>query len=72
MKPISPKVEFAAVENKILEKWQSEKTFQKTLDASRKSGKIFSFYDGPPFANGLPHYGHLLANIIKDLSLIHI
>ncbi len=67
MKPVGPKVEFPQMESRLLEKWQQEKIFQQTLDESRKTGKVFSFYDGPPFANGLPHYGHLLANIIKDI-----
>ncbi len=53
-------------ENKILEFWEKNKIFEKTL---REDGNkpIFTFYDGPPFATGLPHYGHLLASIIKDV-----
>ena len=52
-------------EKKILDKWDSEKTFEKSLEKT-KDGKEYVFYDGPPFATGLPHYGHILASVIKD------
>ncbi len=55
----------AEIEEQLLETWEKEKTFEKSLD-NRKSGKLFSFYDGPPFANGVPHYGHLVQTTIKD------
>lgn len=55
----------AEVEEQILKTWAKEKTFEKSLD-SRKKGKLFNFYDGPPFANGVPHYGHLVQTTIKD------
>lgn len=55
----------AELEEKTVEKWQKNKTFQKSLD-NRKSSKHFEFYDGPPFANGLPHYGHISSSIAKD------
>lgn len=54
------------LENKILKFWKENKIFEKSLKA-RKRGPRFVFYDGPPFANGLPHYGHILAMAIKDL-----
>lgn len=57
--------EFAEMEEKILSLWQREKIFEKSL-AKRKKAKKFTFYDGPPFATGLPHYGHILAMAIKD------
>jgi len=57
---------FPEREEKVLDFWNREKIFQKSLDI-RKSGKLFSFYDGPPFATGLPHYGHILAGTIKDV-----
>ena len=50
----------------MLDRWDAEKTFQQTLDATRDLPP-YSFYDGPPFATGLPHYGHLLAGILKDI-----
>ena len=53
-------------EEKILEFWERNKIFEKTL-AKTKRGKPFTFYDGPPFATGLPHYGHILASTIKDV-----
>jgi isoleucyl-tRNA synthetase len=56
---------FAQVEEEMLAKWGQEGTFQKSID-QRKDGPVFSFYDGPPFANGLPHFGHSLVTSIKD------
>jgi isoleucyl-tRNA synthetase len=53
------------VEEEILKIWSDEKTFQASLDKT-KNGEPFSFYDGPPFANGLPHFGHSLVQSIKD------
>src|SRR3989344_4726949 len=52
-------------EEEILAFWIKQKIFKKTLKKN-EGGKPFVFYDGPPFATGLPHYGHLLASIIKD------
>ena len=49
-----------------MEFWRKNKIFEKTL-AKTKNKKPFVFYDGPPFATGLPHYGHFLASTIKDL-----
>lgn len=57
---------FSEREQDILAFWEREKVFEKTLEA-RKEAPLFSFYDGPPFATGLPHYGHLLAGTIKDV-----
>lgn len=53
-------------EEKILAFWQKRKIFKKSVE-ERKGSPLFSFYDGPPFATGLPHYGHLLAGTIKDV-----
>jgi len=53
-------------EKQILEFWKKDKTFEKSLKQTEK-GKPYIFYDGPPFATGLPHYGHLLASTLKDL-----
>ncbi len=57
---------FAAREEKVLRLWKEKKIFQKTL-SNRQDAPFFSFYDGPPFATGLPHYGHLLAGTLKDV-----
>ena len=53
-------------EERILAFWQGEKIFEKSLE-ERKQSPVFSFYDGPPFATGLPHYGHILAGTMKDI-----
>lgn len=53
------------IELEILEFWDKNQIFQKTLDKN-KDGQHYVFYDGPPFATGLPHYGHILASTIKD------
>ena len=65
-KAVSSKVEFPAVEEGILAYWEAEGTFAQSVD-QRAGGESFVFYDGPPFATGLPHYGHLLAGTIKDI-----
>src|SRR5690554_1782217 len=62
---------FAALEEEILERWAKNKTFEKSVarNPKQKNGASneFVFYDGPPFANGLPHYGHLLTGYAKDV-----
>lgn len=60
------KSETAVREEKILDFWQKEKIFEKTLTKDAPLGN-FVFFDGPPFATGLPHYGHILAGTIKDV-----
>ncbi|KAJ3223193.1 isoleucine--tRNA ligase [Clydaea vesicula] len=63
---IPSNVDFPAEERKILEFWKEIDAFQTSLKLS-EGRPPFSFYDGPPFATGLPHYGHLLAGTIKDV-----
>ncbi|MBQ6352653.1 MAG: class I tRNA ligase family protein, partial [Lentisphaeria bacterium] len=63
---ISNQVDFPKLEESILKFWEEDRTFRKSLDA-RRGADEFVFYDGPPFATGLPHYGHLLAGTIKDV-----
>ena len=53
-------------EQEILEFWNDKKIFQKSLEATAQGGE-FVFYDGPPFATGLPHFGHILPGTIKDI-----
>ncbi len=65
-KPVSSKVDFAKMEEGILEFWAENDTFKKSI-TSRPADSEYVFYDGPPFATGLPHYGHLLAGTIKDI-----
>jgi len=57
---------FAQEEERILKFWQENKIFEKSVDKNSKD-KQYVFYDGPPFATGLPHYGHILSSVIKDL-----
>ncbi|MFS8563696.1 MAG: isoleucine--tRNA ligase [Rhabdochlamydiaceae bacterium] len=57
---------FPEGEEKVLAFWEREDIFKKSIE-ERKKGPLFSFYDGPPFATGLPHYGHILAGTIKDV-----
>ena len=65
-KPVSNKVAFPQMEEGVLEFWKNDGTFEKSL--KKNEGKErYKFYDGPPFATGLPHYGHLLAGTIKDI-----
>ena len=65
-KPVSNKTDFPKMEREILSAWEANDTFKKSLEKNK--GRVpFVFYDGPPFATGLPHYGHLLAGTIKDI-----
>src|SRR4051794_1981810 len=56
---------FPDLERSIIATWEQEKTFEQSVD-QRPASDEFVFYDGPPFANGLPHYGHLLTGFVKD------
>jgi isoleucyl-tRNA synthetase len=61
---------FPALEKRVLAYWETDRTFQATVearDAGVNGANEFVFYDGPPFANGLPHYGHLLTGYVKDI-----
>jgi isoleucyl-tRNA synthetase len=53
-------------EENIIKFWKKDKTFEKSLKKTEKS-KPYIFYDGPPFATGLPHYGHILGSVTKDV-----
>ncbi|WP_353288034.1 class I tRNA ligase family protein [Wolbachia endosymbiont (group B) of Gerris lacustris] len=57
--------DFSLLEKEIIKFWQENKIFEQSVE-KRSKGHCFVFYDGPPFANGLPHYGHLLTGFIKD------
>ncbi|MEY4632234.1 MAG: hypothetical protein RIQ81_2354 [Pseudomonadota bacterium] len=65
MKVAGSDVSFPQLEREVLAAWEKGQTFKASLDHRAKAPE-FAFYDGPPFANGLPHYGHLLANTLKD------
>jgi isoleucyl-tRNA synthetase len=60
------KTDFSKLEREIMEFWRRDDTFHKSLNKT-KLGHPFSFYDGPPFANGLPHWGHLGVSAVKDM-----
>ena len=64
--PVSNKVDFPKMEKEVLDFWAKQELFKKSLE-QRKGQKEYVFYDGPPFATGKPHYGHLLAGTIKDI-----
>jgi isoleucyl-tRNA synthetase len=59
-------IKLPELEEKVLAFWDEHKIFEKSLEQTA-DGKPFTFYDGPPFATGLPHYGHILASTIKDV-----
>jgi isoleucyl-tRNA synthetase len=63
---VDPNTQFADEELRVLEFWEAEQIFEKSKD-QRQGCPEYVFYDGPPFATGLPHYGHLLASTIKDV-----
>lgn len=65
-KPVQTQIRFPEVENEVLSFWKEENIFYKSLE-NTKDNNQFVFYDGPPFATGLPHYGHLLAGTLKDI-----
>ena len=64
--PVAPSPRFPDIENDVLAYWQADDTFRASI-AQRDGAPEWVFYDGPPFANGLPHYGHLLTGYAKDL-----
>ncbi|MGO3210630.1 MAG: class I tRNA ligase family protein, partial [Brachybacterium sp.] len=64
--PLVPSPNLPSLENAIQEFWRQDDTFRASI-ARREGAEEFVFYDGPPFANGLPHYGHLLTGFVKDV-----
>ena len=67
--PVSSQPNLPDVEAEVLARWAAENSFQQSIDmreAGTNGSNEFVFYDGPPFANGLPHYGHLLTGYVKD------
>ena len=62
---VEAKPNFVAIEEAVLARWAEEGTFARSV--SERPGSEYVFYDGPPFANGLPHYGHLLTGYVKDV-----
>ena len=63
-----PSPSFPKLEEGILAWWEKERIFQRSIERRRQEGAPeYVFYDGPPFANGLPHYGHIVTGFVKDL-----
>ncbi|WP_330730172.1 isoleucine--tRNA ligase [Borrelia turicatae] len=65
-KKVESKVNFPKIEERILKFWNDNKIFEKSIQ-QREGCEEFTFYDGPPFATGLPHFGHFVPNTIKDI-----
>ncbi len=63
---VSANLNFVEREKKVLKFWKNNKVFEKTIE-ERKNGKPYTFYDGPPTANGKPHIGHVLTRVVKDI-----
>ncbi|MDQ0641864.1 isoleucine--tRNA ligase [Microbacterium murale] len=63
---VAPSPRFPQIEREVLDFWEQDDTFRASI-AQREGADEWVFYDGPPFANGLPHYGHLLTGYAKDL-----
>lgn len=63
---VKAKPDFSALEKEILNFWEQDKTFEKSVH-NRDGAAEFVFYDGPPFANGTPHYGHIMVSYVKDV-----
>lgn len=62
---LNAKINFPEMEKNILNFWEKDKTFEKSVH-NRDGAAEFVFYDGPPFANGTPHYGHIMVSYVKD------
>lgn len=63
---VKAKPDFVEVEKQVLKFWEEDKTFEKSVH-NRDGAAEFVFYDGPPFANGTPHYGHIMVSYVKDV-----
>ncbi len=67
---VPPRADYPALEREILDRWERNGTFERSVEAREAGadgGQQYVFNDGPPFANGLPHYGHLLTGYVKDV-----
>ena len=62
---LAARLSFPEMEKEIIRYWEENRTFEKSV-AQREGADEFVFYDGPPFANGLPHYGHIMVSYVKD------
>lgn len=64
--PVSAQTSFPAIEETMLALWKAHRVFERSVEQRPADGR-YVFYDGPPFATGLPHYGHLVASTLKDI-----
>ena len=67
---VDPRPSYPAIEREVLARWAAEGTFERSVEqrpAGAQGANEYVFYDGPPFANGLPHYGHILTSYCKDV-----
>ncbi|MCE7734692.1 MAG: isoleucine--tRNA ligase [Candidatus Heimdallarchaeota archaeon] len=67
--PVNPKNNFPKMEEKILEMWESENIYEKTQNLRSRSSESFTWLEGPPTANNVPHAGHALTRALKDSML---
>ena len=63
---VDPQPSYPKLEEQVLEWWATEDTFRRSVEQRPEGANEYVFYDGPPFANGLPHYGHLITGFVKD------
>src|SRR5512142_288904 len=63
---ISAQLDLPGFEDAVLERWQRERVFERSVE-QRAGRPLYAFDDGPPFATGLPHYGHILTTYMKDV-----
>src|SRR5580700_1692853 len=63
---VSQQPDYPSLEERVLAFWAEDGTFAASVEARAGGDNEFVFYDGPPFANGLPHYGHILTGFVKD------
>jgi isoleucyl-tRNA synthetase len=64
--PVDPRVSFPQLEESVLAFWQENRIFERSIE-QRSGAEDFILYDGPPFATGLPHFGHFIPSTIKDI-----
>ena len=65
-KPVDPKVSFPKMEEEVLRFWNENRVFERSVE-QRRGKEEYVFFDGPPFATGLPHFGHFVPGTIKDI-----
>ena len=66
IKKVSTDLDFLAREHEVIDLWKKQDVFRRSID-QREGADVFTFYDGPPTANGKPHIGHILTRAMKDL-----